>query len=66
MLLDAAEASMLEAGHERALLWVLNGNTRARSFYERRGWALGKPMRIENIGGTDVTEVRYEKLLTPA
>jgi hypothetical protein len=55
---------MVEAGYWRGLLWVLQGNNRARAFYERQGWALGKPIRIEAIGGTDVTEVRYEKALT--
>jgi GNAT superfamily N-acetyltransferase len=64
-LLAAGERSLFEAGHHRALLWVLEGNARARSFYERQGWSLGKPIRIEAIGGADVTEVRYEKPLAP-
>lgn len=64
-LLVAAEHSLAEAGFPRALLWVLEGNDRARVFYERQGWAPGKPIRIEAIGGSDVTEVRYEKALTP-
>jgi GNAT superfamily N-acetyltransferase len=64
-LLAAGEGALAEAGHQRALLWVLDGNTRARSFYERQGWHLGKPIRIEAIGGSDVTQVRYEKPLTP-
>jgi ribosomal protein S18 acetylase RimI-like enzyme len=62
-LLVAGEAALTESGLERALLWVLDGNTRARKFYERQGWLLGKPIRIENIGGSDLTEVRYEKSL---
>ena len=64
-LLAAAENSLAEAGFSRALLWVLEGNDRARVYYERQGWAPGKPIRIEAIGGIDVTEVRYEKALTP-
>jgi len=63
-LLVAGEQALARAGHERALLWVLEGNVRARVFYERQGWAIGKPIRIENIGGADLTEVRYEKGLT--
>ncbi len=63
-LIVAGEGALSGAGHERALLWVLEGNTRARTFYQRHGWALGKPIRIENIGGADLTEVRYEKSLT--
>jgi GNAT superfamily N-acetyltransferase len=65
-LLEAGEGGLFSAGHERALLWVLDGNARARAFYQRRGWAIGKPIRIENIGGTDLTEVRYEKSLVTA
>jgi GNAT superfamily N-acetyltransferase len=65
LLLAAGESALVGAGFDRALLWVLRDNSRARVFYERQGWALGKPMRIENIGGSDVTEVRYEKALTP-
>jgi GNAT superfamily N-acetyltransferase len=64
-LLAAGEGALADAGHRRALLWVLDGNTRARAFYERQGWSLGKPLRIEAIGGADVTEARYEKPLTP-
>lgn len=59
-LLGAAESSLRDAGFERALLWVLEANVRGRDFYERQGWKRGKPIRIEEIGGVQVTEVRYE------
>lgn len=62
-LLAAGERALVDDGHQRALLWVLDGNHRARAFYERQGWTLGKPIRIESIGGADVNEVRYEKPL---
>jgi ribosomal protein S18 acetylase RimI-like enzyme len=62
-LLAAGEQALSDEGEERALLWVLDANRRARAFYERQGWTKGKPIRIENIGGNDVTEVRYEKSL---
>lgn len=56
-----AGASVLRArGFERALLWVLEANQRGRAFYERQGWSRGKPIRVEEIGGVQVTEVRYE------
>jgi GNAT superfamily N-acetyltransferase len=64
-LLAAGEQALIDDGHWQALLWVLDGNTQARAFYLRQGWAQGKPIRIENIGGTDVNEVRYEKPLGP-
>lgn len=63
-LLASAERGLGELAHRRALLWVLDRNERARNFYERQGWTLGKPIRIEEIGGTQVTEVRYERLLS--
>lgn len=59
-LLEAGSALLREMGHRRALLWVLRDNPRARGFYESQGWRLGKPMRVEEIGGAQVTEVRYE------
>ena len=62
-LLAAGEEALVDDGHWQALLWVLDGNVRARAFYERQGWVHGKPIRIENIGGADVNEARYEKLL---
>ncbi len=64
-LLASAEQRLADLGHHRASLWVLEANTRARHFYERQGWSLGRPIRLETIGGTEVTEVRYEKSLTP-
>lgn len=60
-LLVAGESTLIGKGHHRALLWVLQRNERGRRFYERQGWAVGKPIRVEEIGGTQVTEVRYEK-----
>lgn len=63
-LLLAAERGLVQLSHSRALLWVLAENRQARDFYERQGWALAKPIRIEEIGGTQVTEVRYERVLS--
>lgn len=62
-LIQAAEAELAHLGHDRALLWVLEHNDRARRFYERNSWQLTKPLKIEEIGDTQVTEVRYEKYL---
>lgn len=59
-LIEAGEDSLRGEGFSRALLWVLESNERARTFYERRGWSLGKPFRVEEIGGAQVHEVRYE------
>jgi GNAT superfamily N-acetyltransferase len=42
---DAAVAGLRELGPE-ARLWVLEANTRARRFYERRGWRLDGRERV--------------------
>lgn len=62
-LIEAAEEELEALGHRQALLWVLASNQRARSFYQRQGWSLAKPVRIEEIGGVQVTEVCYQKRL---
>jgi ribosomal protein S18 acetylase RimI-like enzyme len=42
-----------------ALLWVLEGNTRARRFYERGGWAADGTTREEPMGGEMTLQLRY-------
>lgn len=59
-LLRAAQAEMTATGFPRAFLWVLDVNDRARRFYERQGWELTSRLKLEEIGETPVTEVRYE------
>ncbi|HEX6286464.1 MAG TPA: GNAT family N-acetyltransferase [Acidimicrobiia bacterium] len=59
-LLSAGSDLLRDTGHTRALLWVLRDNQRARRFYESLGWQVSRPIRVEEIGGTQVTEVRYE------
>jgi ribosomal protein S18 acetylase RimI-like enzyme len=62
-LLATGEESLRHEGYTKALLWVLEANHRARRFYERQGWQPGKPFRIEEIGGAQVTEIRYQTAL---
>ena len=59
-LLAAGEARLVELGFGKGLLWVLEGNLSARGFYESKGWVLGRRFQVLEIGGTPVTEVRYE------
>jgi len=59
-LLRAGEHTLRELGHDRALLWVLRDNERGIHFYDRHGWKRGGPIRLEEIGGVQVTELRYE------
>jgi ribosomal protein S18 acetylase RimI-like enzyme len=56
-LYSAAVGSMVDAGFPAATLWVLEANTRARSWYERLGWELSgerktlfAPAGIDDVG----------------
>ncbi|HTU72949.1 MAG TPA: GNAT family N-acetyltransferase [Trebonia sp.] len=61
-LMDAAVAWLAAAGYERAVLWVLADNARARRFYEIAGWRPdGTDNRLASLGG--VTETRYTRPL---
>lgn len=60
-LLTSAEATLAGAGHERGVLWVLEGNDRARRFYEACGWSADGALKLEEIGHVQVTEMRYRK-----
>lgn len=60
-LLDEAERRV-EGQHFIAFtLWVLEKNAQARQFYEARGFRLDANCREETIGGSLLTELRYEK-----
>jgi ribosomal protein S18 acetylase RimI-like enzyme len=58
---QAARAHLAGQGFTRATLWVLVGNDRARSFYERRGWEADGERR-DHLGSTTV---RYGVALAP-
>lgn len=58
---EAAVASLAAAGHAHAVLWVLEGNLAARSFYERHGWRCDGARKVEDFAGAGVAEVRMER-----
>ncbi|MBP5580930.1 MAG: GNAT family N-acetyltransferase [Ruminococcus sp.] len=60
-LFCAAERELHDMGFEHILLWVLEGNTRARKFYEKHGYTLTGEVLDDNIGGRDIREVMYRK-----
>ena len=64
-LLDAAEQRMIDAGHTRAYLWVLDGNHRADRFYARHGWELDGATKIDQRPQLTLCEHRRVKLLGP-
>jgi ribosomal protein S18 acetylase RimI-like enzyme len=51
MLMAHARQRLKEQGFEAAVLWVLRGNERAASFYEREGWAADGAVREEEPYG---------------
>jgi RimJ/RimL family protein N-acetyltransferase len=61
-----AAAGLAARGFTRATLWVLTANTRARAFYAAVGWAADGRARHQVLRGTDVHEVRYVTINSPA
>jgi len=56
----------LAGEYREATLWVLEENTRARSFYERAGWRPDGARTLFERTGFAAPEVRYRKLLSSA
>jgi ribosomal protein S18 acetylase RimI-like enzyme len=62
-LMESALGQLREIGGERAVLWVLEENERARRFYERGGWVPDGGTRVEAINGEPVPQLRYTRPL---
>lgn len=58
-LFEVAVAGLRQAGHKRAVLWVLDSNARARRFYEKAGWVPDGAERIDERPGFVLRELRY-------
>ena len=63
-LLGTGEDLLAQRGYEDATLWVLEGNSQARQFYEGAGWRFDGTRQTIDVGGHDLSEVRYFKSLT--
>ncbi|MFF9496443.1 GNAT family N-acetyltransferase [Streptomyces flaveolus] len=63
-LLRESAGRCAAAGHPRMLLWVLEGNARARHFYERAGFHADGAVESSDVDGVAVPEVRYARPLT--
>lgn len=61
LLLTAARERLRRVGVAEALLWVLDGNMRARRFYERDGWRFDGARRTVTFGGCPVEQLRYRR-----
>lgn len=60
--LFSAVVEQLEAmGYRNQFLWVLEGNPRARAFYERMGFQPDGAYMDAEIGGVSVRELRYRR-----
>jgi GNAT superfamily N-acetyltransferase len=63
LLAAAAREQLRRNGFAEAALWVLDGNARARRFYERDGWALDGARQTKTVAGAALEEVRYRRTL---
>jgi len=64
MLMAEARRQLAEDGFQEAILWVLQGNDRARSFYEGEGWEADGATRVENVYDVVSTVDRFRRRLT--
>ncbi len=65
-LLEFSQRELFSMGAHTACLWVLRDNARARRAYERAGFAFDGMQKLAAIGGAELTELRYYKLLPVA
>lgn len=60
-LISAVLDTMTAAGYAEATLWVLEGNARARSFYERNGWHHDGAVTADHSDAVPVIKLRYRR-----
>ncbi len=58
-LLSRAAEELKKLGFQDILLWVLEGNTRAKRFYEKHGFSPTEEYMTCNIGGKELREQMY-------
>ena len=61
LLIAAARERLRAVVARSAALWVLDGNVRARRFYECDGWSCDGTRRTRTYGNAPVQEVRYRR-----
>lgn len=62
-LMAEARARLSRQGFAEAILWVLEGNERAKRFYRADGWQPDGHQRQEDVWGVSADEVRYRRSL---
>jgi ribosomal protein S18 acetylase RimI-like enzyme len=60
-LMEHSVAELRNHGFERAVLWVLSTNDRARRFYETAAWIADGAEKIEEWHGHPLPHVRYSR-----
>ncbi|MGW8697843.1 N-acetyltransferase family protein [Streptomyces eurythermus] len=58
-LMAAALTTLGQADYAQAVLWVLEGNERARRFYEAAGWRPDGTAVVDTTGGAALDKLRY-------
>jgi GNAT superfamily N-acetyltransferase len=64
LLMEHAFGDLTAVGGDRAVLWVLEANERARRFYDRGGWKPDGATRVEAVNGEPVPQLRYSRPLS--
>lgn len=62
-LMSTAIEELTKLRRHRAVLWVVEGNDRARRFYERGGWQADGARRKGTIGPARTHQLRYSRRL---
>lgn len=62
-LMNEVLAGLRRDAFEEAILWVVEDNPRARTFYEHSGWRTDGAAKNDTLLGTTVREVRYRRAL---
>jgi GNAT superfamily N-acetyltransferase len=61
VLMTTARGRLRLVGVTAALLWVLDGNVRARRFYEHDGWRFDGTRRTVTFGDCPLEQLRYRR-----
>lgn len=62
LLLNKCMEELKQCGFGKVLLWVLEDNHRARSFYEKNGFRCFEVFMEDHIGGKELREILYVNL----
>jgi GNAT superfamily N-acetyltransferase len=63
LLMAAAVSALVDEQFSEATLWVLEGNARARRFYQAAGWNADGAAKDGAVGGVSIHELRYRRAL---